>query len=1180
YEDYTDRSNLTVEPPSKDMMDDLFDDFERMAAVNKDVMGQIEEEVQKNVNAGAGLLHYVTSEHGEGQDSSETLKNAAQAKDNLASALTKISQALRNNKKLSAAELKELQAEMSKAYETVAKLEQDVEKHLTALGGKTKEFNTYKDLATKKIDGMKAIYDERMNDTVVEMRMKENECDELQKQLNELERAAQRESRRRDSLSPVPAAHSPKADEDSLRKIAVLEEELESMMNKLVNKEQLVTSMAAKNDELAKEVAKVAESAVGVVAKAQHDAELDALRAQLKESQAQVVTLQQRPEVAPSTPRETKAKVKTLGDKVAKLEEQVKSKDGTIATLNKTLNESNKSKGDLGALQQQHEITAKQLADAQEKVSQLQTELTSAAADSSAEAAAAGKIKQLEQKLTESSNANTSLQSTLTTTSSTLATTTTQLSDAQAAVAAEQLKSQSLAQLLDAQQKQLASSQQALSDQKEALDQLLVETSASETDQTAEKAKYLKMLNELNEKMAALTNREGALGEKEILLNTQQAELEQKGTVLNDKLTTLETLERDLTNQQEELEEKALSVEQGIKDVADKQALFAEESAKVSTVPATEMAEFTKFKDKIAEHGSLAELLTDLQKKRDDLTKLETEVQLKEGELKHRQSEFDEGSVRVSSLEEQLGVLREELGGEEADQAVKREELEARGAEIKMKMEEVERDEKRLEEMRAKILSLRGELDREEEELKADVSERESEREGRAVDAEGEKLQEVVATLEASVRMADETIEGLQKELDEARRETEEALAAPAPGGGDKSRPTTTKDALRNQVADYETQLQSVLDLRTQLEADVEAMEEREAALEKKRLEVEAWSEKELERIRLLGEAAKEKGKGGGEVGGVTIDWYSTPGEKSPEQYECFLNMISNWVAGQRAASYSGKQAGHVQEAGDGRTASVVLTSETLSPLHAIFELHKNQLEPSLRRKFQHIITSALGFNGIITPSSTRADLAALLDQSLTRAKAHKSLGEEIEVMIVESEKQIGNQAKKSGDGVVLNWSTLRKMLSMYADKLEKLGEMGGYQAGMEDLTMEVSKLVDGFAAASQSVLGAEKLDQLDIVGLRQKCESLGQTISASAMHYSTLLTKSQSINELVSILSTEYERVNARNAGNSMEASFAVQFSDAFVAPDEAADPEEIARLQRTIDDMQFELENLKSGQ
>jgi hypothetical protein len=254
--------------------------------------------------------------------------------------------------------------------------------------------------------------------------------------------------------------------------------------------------------------------------------------------------------------------------------------------------------------------------------------------------------------------------------------------------------------------------------------------------------------------------------------------------------------------------------------------------------------------------------------------------------------------------------------------------------------------------------------------------------------------------------------------------------------------------------------------------------------------------------------------------------------------------------------------------------------------------------QPSLRRKFQHIITSALGFNGIITPSSTRADLAALLDQSLTRAKAHKSLGEEIEVMIVESEKQIGNQAKKSGDGVVLNWSTLRKMLSMwvcsrladicvlpltrrrYADKLEKLGEMGGYQAGMEDLTMEVSKLVDGFAAASQSVLGAEKLDQLDIVGLRQKCESLGQTISASAMHYSTLLTKSQSINELVSILSTEYERVNARNAGNSMEASFAVQFSDAFVAPDEAADPEEIARLQRTIDDMQFELENLKSGQ
>jgi hypothetical protein len=64
--------------------------------------------------------------------------------------------------------------------------------------------------------------------------------------------------------------------------------------------------------------------------------------------------------------------------------------------------------------------------------------------------------------------------------------------------------------------------------------------------------------------------------------------------------------------------------------------------------------------------------------------------------------------------------------------------------------------------------------------------------------------------------------------------------------------------------------------------------------------------------------------------------------------------MISNWVAGQRAASYSGKQAGHVLEAGDGRTASVVLTSETLSPLHAIFELHKNQLE--VRAKRAHAI--------------------------------------------------------------------------------------------------------------------------------------------------------------------------------------------------------------------------------
>jgi chromosome segregation ATPase len=1177
FEHYTEDANGEMEAPSKYQMDELFNDFENMAKTNKDVMAQIEAEMKKNVEAGDELMHFLEDDLQLGQDSAGTLENARLAKDNLASALTAISRALRNNKALGANELKELQAQLQSGYDSVNRLQMDVEKHLNALGAKTKEFGNFKTLNQQKMDLLKEQYSQRMNDTLLELSKMEQERDDYEKRVNDLERVMARESKRRDSQSPT--AINQQANLELKTKVNALQEEVEQLTVTLDKNHLQINSLTSKNEELMRQVNGALTVDPTLAAK------LAAAEEKLAAAEAKLATIASTPVEKPGTPPETARKVQTLTAQVAKLEGQVKSRDDQITVLNKGLKESGSSAKELTALQQQHTVVVKQLAEAQSTISSLQTGLTNAATSSDADASS--KIRQLEQKLVEADNSNTSLQSSLSSTTSTLASTTADLTDTKSALAAEQLKTQSLTSLLEDKQKQLVASQNSLSEQKAALNSLIEETSGAEMDQSAEKTKYLQLMAELNAKLAAVVEREAALGEKDILLSTQAQELANQFEELVSKVTSLEEREGNLSSQQENIE--SLSAEMASKKSAldDAAASFEQQQSSVGTVPAAELAEFQNFRAQLAEFGSIQAALDNLQQKKNALIQIESEVELKEAELKHRQEEFDAASVRVTDLETQLADMEDELRQKETYLAERREKLAANETAFKdagnqLKSDMAEQEQAAAAAAAAAALKMAsalppsggGGLTDEQKAMLASVA---------ALQANLAAANESVAALQGQISSLEEEradllsmLQGTQQQLSNAESSIVSLNTAAA-----SERPGTNSEALRSQVKGYEQQLQAATDLRYKLDQQREDLDAREQKLADRTKEIEDHLASELSRInKMLAQASDSAAH----VSNVALDWYKVDMGKSPEQYAHFLTMIENWITGQRSKTYHNPlEAGSKQSPGGSSGYTASLDATHISPLHAIFELHKDQLDAPLRRKLQHAILQAEKFAGIISPTAVRSELVQLQEQTMHRVKQHVNFATEIEVSLIESEKQISVQARKADEHSTVNWSMLRKMLGMHTEKLEKLGEFGGHQISLEQKCAEISKITINFINAAQVTLAEfpDLMDQLDVVSLKMTCDTVEAMLSKASTNYSNLLQKSQTVSKFVETLAVEYERVNSRTMGAGFESQFAPVVSDLWLPPDEddKADPAEIARLEAEITSLNSELELLKSG-
>jgi len=203
--------------------------------------------------------------------------------------------------------------------------------NLSALGSKAKEFSAFQDHAQKQLTAAKRRADERVDEAVSKLRRKEGECDDLLAQVGDLDRAAESASRGGggDSLltpaspgAPSPAAGGAEELQRSLRKVASLEGQVETLENQLDASAHQMRALKASNASLSSELASSAAPPP--------DPSLPALVAELERklaaSAAAISRLQDRDPSPPSAPPETSREVESLTLKVERLEGAVKEK--------------------------------------------------------------------------------------------------------------------------------------------------------------------------------------------------------------------------------------------------------------------------------------------------------------------------------------------------------------------------------------------------------------------------------------------------------------------------------------------------------------------------------------------------------------------------------------------------------------------------------------------------------------------------------------------------------------------------------------------------------------------------------------------------------------------------------------------------------------------------------------
>jgi DNA repair exonuclease SbcCD ATPase subunit len=158
------------ETTSKYQLDSLFEDFEGIIVRENDTLVGIHDNLKKSEVKGSAVIQDIEKDF---DKAPQTLEMSNRAREALHSSLSKIASAMRNKTSLSAAELETLQSEMQKAFDTITTLEGDCQRHLGALGAKTKEYNKYREHSQQKTKGMDESFNHRMNEMMMELRQSE-----------------------------------------------------------------------------------------------------------------------------------------------------------------------------------------------------------------------------------------------------------------------------------------------------------------------------------------------------------------------------------------------------------------------------------------------------------------------------------------------------------------------------------------------------------------------------------------------------------------------------------------------------------------------------------------------------------------------------------------------------------------------------------------------------------------------------------------------------------------------------------------------------------------------------------------------------------------------------------------------------------------------------------------------
>ena len=191
FDEFSECDELMNQPTSKHQLDSLFENFEHIASNSNNTLLDVHENLKKSKVRGIEILK--DFEGDAESDGGTTMRLSKRAKDALQNSLSKIAEAVKNNKNMTASEMSALQEQMQKTFETVSYLEKDIEKHLIALGGKSKEFEKYRDHTNKKIAMLNEQFNHRLNELLVELRQAEIKYEEADSKIQKIEKAARRE---------------------------------------------------------------------------------------------------------------------------------------------------------------------------------------------------------------------------------------------------------------------------------------------------------------------------------------------------------------------------------------------------------------------------------------------------------------------------------------------------------------------------------------------------------------------------------------------------------------------------------------------------------------------------------------------------------------------------------------------------------------------------------------------------------------------------------------------------------------------------------------------------------------------------------------------------------------------------------------------------------------------------
>ncbi|GMH87253.1 hypothetical protein TL16_g10796 [Triparma laevis f. inornata] len=1165
YSDYAD-SGLHPNPnslTSRHHLDSLFEDFETMAKGKDETLDEVHSNLKRSELVGSEMLKGV--EEDINKSGSQTNLLCQNAKNYLESSLSKLAECMKSNKQLTATDMIELQKQISDGLSNVKGLERDVEKHLMALGNKSKEFDKFRQHTSSKIIGMKKNYEKKLEDLMVELRDTEIKFEERDDKCKEFEKQMLREARRRsviqfEDVEKVKEGWEGK-ERDSKREKSSSEdngvptsEQYHKVrkcdvlgMRPFVTK--LTRRFAPHLASLASQKIRDLEAQLADKTKEVTSLKLDLDHHEIQEIQrkktivAQAKTKKTSKASTTQTDAEEEAtqypNIKPTEDPFIYLENYLThhshpSPNNVLEPFRDLKKKREKGEKENGDLMRSVRVLEKKLEDAIKTVEKNKKTAAAAAATPTVtgpDEESLKKLKQLEMKLKDSESKNEALKLTLDSTASILSSTTDKLTASGQELASEKMKAAGIAVLIKTKEKQLHSVKTSLKDQKEALDDLLKETGNSDVE---EKKKYIELMKELDAKLETLNKQQAEVSEQKMMLDIKNQELETLNTDLTTKQMNLNASLQDFKLQTEELQEREESFASQ-EATLNRKLETLENASPVSDAPsAATLNQINALKEQLAEFKSLSDAEDEIQKKKDALFEGEAEMEMKEQHLQARKDEYEKSSTRLTQLEQELEKLESTLQLKEEELQNKRKALEEKQAAI----EAAEEAQNKLEEADLDLIAV---------------------------------LTEEVDALKAEIATLNSIIDS----------------KAPKPADPDASnpndrRPTTTHEELRRMNKDYEEQMNNMTKLRAELENKKSELDAREITLTERTKNVEDHLASELQRVQELTTSMTGLAPPG-EISNLSFDWYNPDFKAHPNQFLAFLAMVENWVAGMKTKTYLQKDENitdiKLEKGEEPETFNVILSDKHVSPIHAIFELHQTALTPPLRRKLQHIVLQVEKFGGIFTPLSAHTNMCNHTDDIIKEAKRHLTMIEELEIEVIAGEKLISGLIKQNQSSPMMNWATVKKAMKRWAEKLEFFGRIVGKHVAIQNRSEEMRELQTGYMKAIQENCSEKETESLNIFAMASLSDALLNNIGKAENKLNQLTTRKESINEQVSTLISEYERVTARDQGNELATSFDPKFSDVFVNPDDdMVDPELVKELRDEIEALQDEIENLKS--